>query len=82
LPYHVDQTRLHSIERFKPFARDGSISFSPGAVTAASLEIADLDCSLTASDRAISTTTSPVVVTPAEVTAPSVALTVMKQTAD
>jgi hypothetical protein len=67
---------------FKPFARDGSISFSPGAVTAAPLEIADLDCSLTASDRAISTTTSPVVVTPAEVTAPSVALTVMKQTAD
>jgi hypothetical protein len=67
---------------FKPFARDGSISFSPGAVTAAPLAIADLDCSLTASDRAITATTLPVVVTPTEVTAPSVSLTVTKQTAD
>jgi hypothetical protein len=67
---------------FKPFARDGSISFSPGAVTAAPLGIADLDCWLTASDRAITATTLPVVVTPTEVTAPSVSLTVTKQTAD
>ncbi len=67
---------------FKPFARDGSISFSPGAVTANPLGIADLDCTLTASDRAITATTSPVVVTRAEVMASPVSLTVAKQTAD
>lgn len=65
---------------FKPLARDGSISFSPGAVDAAPLGIADLDCFLTASDRGVDTTTSPVVVSAAEVTATSISLEVASQT--
>ncbi|HZW88160.1 MAG TPA: hypothetical protein VFF12_03700, partial [Myxococcaceae bacterium] len=44
---------------FKPFAKDGSITFSPDAVTAQSLSVTNLPCSLTASDRAISVQSSP-----------------------
>jgi hypothetical protein len=38
---------------FKPFAKDGSISFTAGAAESAALAIEDLECTLTASDQAL-----------------------------
>ena len=38
---------------FKPFAKDGSISFSPDAVTVSPLAVTNLACSLTATDKVI-----------------------------
>ncbi len=38
---------------FKPFAKNGSISFSPDAVTVTPLPVTNLPCSLTASDKAV-----------------------------
>lgn len=40
---------------FKPFARDGSVTFSPDAVAVTPLAITSLACSLTATDRSFTT---------------------------
>jgi hypothetical protein len=58
---------------FKPFAKDGSIDFTPGAVTTTPLGITNLTCSMSDSDllvtldardvpsRVVSVTSTPVV---------------------
>jgi len=59
---------------FKPFAKDGSITFSPDTVTAQPLDVTNLACSLTASDRAISVRSTPLSGRSAQVTSTAVAV--------
>jgi len=66
---------------FKPFARDGSISFSPDAVTVTDLPITNLDCSLTATDRTFTTQVSPITPRTPSVTSVPVQVTTAQQTA-
>jgi hypothetical protein len=45
---------------WKPFAKDGTITFQPGAASSTPVGITDLECSFTASDRALTATPVPV----------------------
>ena len=52
-PAQFDAGRLWA---FKPFAKDGSIDFAPGSVTATALGITNLPCSMSDSDLAVTFT--------------------------
>lgn len=67
---------------FKPFAKDGTISFTPGAVVAESLGVADLPCSLVAADRPVQIATENVPVRTVAVTSVPAQLSIARQTAD
>src|SRR5262249_11353368 len=66
---------------FKPFAQDGSIDFTPGAATPTPLEIAALDCSMTATAHAVTVTSMPVGVRSVAVSSTPVALDEAQETA-
>jgi len=66
---------------FKPFAKDGSIDFSPGAATVTPLGVIDLDCSMIATDRAVTVTSMPVAVQSIPVSSTPVTLDEAQQTA-
>lgn len=66
---------------WKPFARDGSIEFSPGQAEVIPLGVTDLECSMTASARPLTVESSPVIITSTSVTSSPVTLSVAAQTA-
>jgi len=45
---------------FKPFAKDGTIAFAPGAASSTPLAVTDLPCTLVASDRPLTATARPI----------------------
>jgi len=67
---------------FKPFARDGAISFAPGAATRTPLEVADLECAMTDADLAVAVAPMSIASRAVAVTSTSAALGVAAQTAD
>ena len=71
-PANFDAGRIWA---FKPFAKDGTIDFVPGAAIALPLGISELDCSMTASDF-------PIQLTPVDVPSRSVSLVSVPVTLD
>ena len=67
---------------FKPLAKDGTISFAPGAATTTPLDIVELACSLSDSDREVTVTPAPIDWRAVTVTSTQAALGVSTQTAD
>jgi hypothetical protein len=67
---------------FKPFAKDGSMDFLPGAVTMTPLDIMDLACSLTASDLPVTVDTRAIPSRAVDVSSTPVTLAVERQTVD
>jgi hypothetical protein len=67
---------------FKPYAKDGSISLSSGAAASSPLEVVDLDCSMTDTDRAVEMTAAPMEWRSVTVTSRPFGLDVAAQTAD
>ena len=66
---------------FKPFAKDGGIDFSPGAATVKPLGVVDLDCFMTATDRAVTVTSVPITPRSIAVSSTPAVLDVAQQTA-
>ncbi len=67
---------------FKPFVKNGDITFLPGAATALPLAISELDCTMTASDVAIPLTSLSLSPRSVPVASTPVALDVARQTAE
>jgi hypothetical protein len=65
---------------FKPFAKNGSIAFTPDAITVEALPIANLPCSLTAADRALSVQAASITQRSANVASVPVQVTAALQT--
>jgi hypothetical protein len=65
---------------FKPFAKDGGIDFLPGAATVTPLGIVDLDCFMTATDRAVNVTSMPITPRSVAVSSTPAALDVAQET--
>jgi hypothetical protein len=65
---------------FKPFAKDGTIDFLPGAATASSLAVANLPCFMTASDIDVPLTPIPMTSRRVPATSTPVTLDVAQQT--
>jgi hypothetical protein len=67
---------------FRPYAKDGSISLAPGAAASTPLEVVDLPCSMTDTDRAVEMTAAPMEWRSVTVTSRAFGLDVAAQTAD
>ncbi|HTS80912.1 MAG TPA: hypothetical protein VMH40_09970 [Myxococcaceae bacterium] len=65
---------------FEPFARDGSITFSPDAVTVTDLPITNLVCTLSAANRSFTTQLTPLTPQTANVVSLPVQVTTAQQT--
>jgi hypothetical protein len=66
---------------FKPFAKDGSISFSPDAVTVSPLAVTNLPCSLTATDTSLTVQAASMTPSSVNVSSVPVQVTTGQQTA-
>jgi hypothetical protein len=67
---------------FKPYAKDGAISFAPGGATRTPLDVAELECAMTDADLAVAVAPRSIASRPVTVTSTGADLGVAAQTAD